>query len=171
LCLIIFLIPFKIKIYYEFINSSKYKITLTYLFGFIKKEIASTNKYIEKDNANRYNNLKLNYIRLIQHFINKGKMEKLYFTVNIGFNSASLLGISIGIIWAMINSMFMYFLNDYDIDRIYDKDIQVNPRFNQDIFELFFLCIIKVNLVYIIIEYIKILKMRKGGESIARTSN
>lgn len=169
--LIIFLIPFKIKIYYEFTNGSKYKITFIYLFGIIKKEIDSTNKYIDKDNANKYSDLKLNYINVIQHFINKGKIEKLRFIVNIGFSDASLLGISIGIIWAMVNSMFIYLLNDYDIEKIYSKDIQVNPIFNQDFFELFFLCIIKVNLVYIIIEYIKILKIRKGGESVARTSN
>lgn len=171
LCLILILIPIKIQAYYEFTDSSKYQVTLTYLFGLIKKEIDSTNKDSEEENGNKGNNSKVNAIDLFRYFIDKGDTRKLYLTINLGFKDASLLGIAVGVIWAIVNSVFAYFLNSYDIDKINEKEIQVIPKFNQDIFELFFLCIIKVNLVYIIIAYIRILKIRKGGDSIARTSD
>ena len=176
LCLILFLIPFRIKIYYEFTDQSKYKITIKYLFGLVKKEIDSTseresinhkNTEMKRSNDNK---VKVNPIEYIKYFIDKGDIRKLNLKINIGFRDVSLLGITVGIIWAIINSGFAYFLNSYDIDKINDKEIQVVPLFNEDIFEIFFLCIIKVNLVYIITAYIRILKMRKGGDSIARTS-
>lgn len=177
LCLILFLIPFRIKIYYEFTDQSKYKITIKYLFGLVKKEIDSTSEResINHKNAekkrNKDNKAKVNPIEYIKYFIDKGDIRKLNLKINIGFRDVSLLGITVGIIWAIINSGFAYFLNSYDIDKINDKEIQVVPLFNEDIFEIFFLCIIKVNLVYIITAYIRILKIRKGGDSIARTSN
>ncbi len=170
LCLILILIPIKIQVYYEFTDNSKYQVTLTYLFGLIKKEIDSTKKD-NKEESNKGNNSKINAIDFFIYFIDKGDIRKLYLTINLGFKDASLLGIAVGITWAIVNSIFAYFLNSYDIDKINEKEIQVIPKFNQDIFELFFLCIIKVNLVYIIIAYIRILKIRKGGDSIARTSN
>lgn len=168
LCLILFLIPFQFKIYYEFTDQSKYLIDITYLFGLIRKEVDSTSMKVEQGKSN---NSKVDFIDFIKYFIDKGDIKKLYLRINIGFKNPSLLGISIGIIWAIINAGFAYFLNSYDIDKINDKEIQVIPRFNQDVFEIFFLCIIKVNLVYIITAYIRILKKRKGGDSIARASN
>lgn len=169
-CLILFLIPFKIKLYYEFTNQSKYKITITYLFGLLKREIDSTYRNTNEGKGNKKKKKNINTIEIIKYFIDKGDIRKLDLLINLGLISPNLLGISIGIVWAIINCIFAYFLNSYDIDRINDKDIQVIPRFNQDVFEVFFLCIINVNLVYIITAYIRILKMRKGGDSIARTS-
>ncbi len=171
LCLILFLIPFQFKVYYEFTEQSKYLIEITYLFGLIKKEVDSTSKKVKQTKGHKSNNSKVDSIDFIKYFIDKGDIRKLYLRINIGFKNASLLGIVVGIIWAIINAGFAYFLNSYDIDKINDKEIQVIPRFNQDVFEIFFLCIIKVNLVYIITAYIRILKKRKGGDSIARTSN
>lgn len=167
LILILFMIPIKIQLYYELTDISKYKTTISYLFGLFKKEIdsASENK---KTNNNKF---KIDIIYYIQYFIDKGNIKKIYFKINIGFSDPSILGISIGIFWTIINLLFGYFLRNNDIDKINYKDIQVIPMFNQDIFELFFLCIIKVNLVYIITAYIRILKTRKGGDSIARTSD
>lgn len=167
LILILFLIPLKIQLYYEFTDKSKYKTTFSYLFGLFRKEIDSASKNKETNN----NKFKIDILYYVQYFIDKGDIKKLYFRINIGFKDPSLLGISIGIIWSVINILFGYFLRNNDIDKIKDKDIQVVPLFDQDIFELFFLCIIKVNLVYIITAYIRILKTRKGGDSIARTSN
>ncbi|MDR7856170.1 DUF2953 domain-containing protein [Tissierella sp.] len=172
-CLILVFIPFKIQTYYEFTEISRYKITITYLFGLLKKEFESDNKEITIDNNknNKHRKYKINYLDFTQYFIDKGNISKLYFRTNIGFKDPNILGISIGIIWSLINIVFGYFLRNNDIDKIKEKDIQVIPLFNQDIFEIFFLCIIKVNLVYIIKAYIRISKIRKGGDSIARTSN
>lgn len=169
LILILLFIPFKIQIYYEFIDKSKYKTTISYFFGLFKKEVDSASKDIKTDKNN--NRMKIDIIYYVQYFIDKGNIRKLYFRTNIGFKDPSLLGTSIGIVWSIINIVFGYFLRNNDLDKIKDKDIQVIPLFDQDIFELFFLCIIKVNLVYIITAYIRILKTRKGGDSIARTSN
>ncbi|WP_353095859.1 DUF2953 domain-containing protein [Tissierella praeacuta] len=172
LCLLIFLTPFEIKVYYEFNQSSNYQIVITYLFGLIKKTISSDMNHIKESKTNnREINKKLNPVDLFQYLIDKGTIKKLLIKINIGFEEASLVGVSVGIVWAIANSILAYFLNRFHVYRIDNKDLQVNPIFNQDTFELFFLCIIKVNLVYIITAYIKILKMRKGGDSIARTSN
>jgi hypothetical protein len=168
---ILFLIPFKFMIYYEFTNQSKYKIIITYLFGLIKKEVDSTSKDIEQNKNGEDNSSKVNSIDFIRYIIDKGDIRKLYFRINIGFKDPSLLGIAVGIIWAIVNIIFAYFINSYDIDDIGDRDIQVIPIFDDDIFQLFFLCIIKVNLVYIITAYIRSLKIKKGGDSIAGTSN
>ncbi len=164
--LFLFLIPLKFKVYYEFTNGSKYKITITYLFGLIKKEIDSTSKNIKQGK-----NSNIDALEFIKYFIEKGNINKLYFRINIGFKEPSLLGIAVGIIWALVNSIFVYFLGFYDVGKIKEKNINVIPIFNDDIFQLYFLCIINVNLVYIITAYIRILKIRKGGDSIARTSN
>ncbi|OZV12800.1 hypothetical protein CIW83_07870 [Tissierella sp. P1] len=168
---ILFLIPFKFMIYYEFTNQSKYRIIITYLFGLIKKEVDSTSKDIEQNKNGEDNSSKVNSIDFIRYIIDKGDIRKLYFRINIGFKDPSLLGIAVGIIWAIVNGIFAYFINSYDIDDIGDRDIQVIPIFDDDIFQLFFLCIIKVNLVYIITAYIRSLKIKKGGDSIAGTSN
>lgn len=174
LILILFLIPLKIQLYYEFTDESKYKTTISYLFGFFKKELDSASENVKDDNKknNKKNNkINIDILYYFQYFIDKGNIRKLYFRTNIGFKDPSLLGTSIGIVWSIINILFGYLLRNNDIDKIRDKDIQVVPLFDQDIFELFFLCIIKVNLVYIITAYIRILKTRKGGDSIARASN
>lgn len=170
LILILFLIPIKIQLYYEFTDISKYKTTISYIFGLFRKEIDSASK---KKNANKKNSnkFKIDILYYVQYFIDKGDIIKLYFRTNIGFKDPNLLGVSIGIVWSIINILFGYFLRNNDIDEIKDKEIQVIPLFDCDVFEIYLLCIIKVNLVYIITAYIRILKTRKGGDSIARASN
>ena len=172
LILLLFLIPIKVKMYYEFAEKSRYKVTVTYLFGLIKKEIDSTRKEnIDKEVDDGFD-IKGNHKSYVQYIIDKGHIQKIDFKVNIGFEDPSLLGISFGIVWAIVNVVLGYLLRNKDVDKIEEKDIQINPLFNMDIFEMFFLCIINVNLVYIIIAYIRTLKeIREGGESIARTSN
>lgn len=171
LFIILFIMPLKINIYYEFTDESKYKIIITYLFGLIKKEIDSTKKE-ETKYKNRKIKFKINPKDYIHYMIHKGNVKKIHFKMNIGFKDPNLLGISIGIIWAIVNGCFAYIFRNKNIDKIKEKNIQVNPIFNEDVFEMFFLCIINVKLVYIIIAYIRILKERKeGGDSVARTSN
>lgn len=166
------MIPFRVKIYYEFVDTSKYKIIITYLFGLIKFEFNQSKNSgdIKKDKEDDIKR-KLNSINHIQYLADKGTIEKIYFRINLGFEDPSLLGILIGCSWSIINLCFGYFLRNIDIDKIKEKDIQVIPLFDHNIFELYFLCIININLVYIITAYIKILKEKKGGDSIARTSN
>jgi hypothetical protein len=171
--LIIYVIPFKIQIYYEFDDISKYRIVFSYCFGLIKFEFDPLAKK-GKDGNSRKINKKLNMnniLEYIQYFIDKGKIEKIYFRVNLGFEDPSLLGISIGFAWTIINLSFGYLLKNIDINKIKEKDIQVIPFFDHNIFEIYFLCIINMKLVYIITEYIRILKRRKGGDSSVRTSN
>jgi hypothetical protein len=171
--LIIFVIPFKIQIYYEFDDISKYRIVFSDCFELIKFEFDPLSKK-KKDKNSRKTNKKLNInnrLEYLQYFIDKGKIKKIYFRVNLGFEDPSLLGISIGFAWAIINLSFGYLLKNIDINKIKEKDIQVIPFFDHNVFEIYFLCIINMKLVYIITEYIRILKRRKGGDSIVRTSN
>lgn len=173
LILIIFVIPFKIQIYYEFDDISKYRIVFSDCFELIKFEFDSLSKK-KKDKNSRKTNKKLNInnrLEYLQYFIDKGKIEKIYFRVNLGFEDPSLLGICIGFAWAIINLSLGYLLKNIDINKIKEKNIQVIPFFDHNVFEIYFLCIINMKLVYIITEYIRILKRRKGGDSIVRTSN
>ncbi|NLK44665.1 MAG: DUF2953 domain-containing protein [Tissierellia bacterium] len=170
---ILIILPIKIKFHYEFTDSSKYKVTITYLFGLIKREIDSTRKE-KKENKNKKdlsNFKKIDAYELLRYFIDKGKIKKLYLKTYIGLNDPFLLGIIVGVIWSIISIVFGFILRDKTIDEIKDKDVLVHPCFNQDIFQMFFLCIIKVSLVYIIVVYIRFLKKRKGGDIFARTSH
>lgn len=173
LILIIYVIPFNIQIYYEFNDISKYRIVFSYCFGLIKFEFDPLSKK-KIDINSRKTNKKLNInnrLEYMQYFIDKGKIEKIYFRVNLGFEDPSLLGISIGFAWSIINLSFGWLLKNIDINKIKERDIQVIPFFDHNVFEIYFLCIINMKLVYIITEYIRILKRRKGGDSIVRTSN
>ena len=174
--LIICLIPFKISFYYEYIDTQKYMIRVSYLFGLIKFTFDSTSQVIKDDERYKGKNEKnkaglIHAINYSKYFVDKGKIEKLYFRVNLGLEDPSLLAITIGIAWAAINSCFGYLLRNKNIDKIKERDIQVIPLFDQNVFELYFLCIISINLVYIITAYIRYLKEKRGGDSIARASN
>ncbi|NLV88600.1 MAG: DUF2953 domain-containing protein [Tissierellia bacterium] len=169
--LILLILPIKIKFYYEFTDSSKYKITITYLFGLIKKEIDSTKKEKKENKRSLSNNKEIDSYELLRYFIDKGTIEKIYLMVNIGLKDPFLLGIIVGLIWSIISIFLGFILRDKTINEVKEKEIMVHPCFNQDIFQIFFLCIIKSKLVYIIIVYIRILKRRKGGDIFARTSH
>lgn len=168
---IFFILPLKVEFYYEFSESSKYKIIATYLFGLVKKEIDSTKKE-KKESKNSNSRLKkIDAYDLLRYFIDKGKIEKIYLNTIFGLKDPFLLGVAIGLIWSIISVVLAFILRDKSIEEIKEKSIMVTPRFNQDMFQLFFLCIIKINLVYIIIVYIRFLKKSKGGDIFARTSH
>lgn len=168
LILIIFFIPVEIHANYEFNDGSKYKICIRFLLGLMKIEIDSRKK--TKIITKSGKKLKLDMIDIVKYLIDKGSISELYFKINIGIEDPSILGISVGIIWAIINIILGYFFRNTSLEKIGKTDIRVEPLFEIDIFEMFFSCIIKVNLVYIIIAYLRISKIRKGGDSIERTS-
>ncbi|HEY8361403.1 MAG TPA: DUF2953 domain-containing protein [Tissierellaceae bacterium] len=168
--LILLIIPLKIEFYYEFTDYSKYKVTVSYLFGLIKKEIDSTKK--EKESKKSKSGLKkIDAYDLLRYFIDKGQTKKIYLNIIIGIKDPFLLGIVTGIIWSISCLIYSFILKDKYINEIDNKYIMVTPKFNEDMFQIFFLCIIKVNLVYIIIIYIRYMKKRKGGGIFARASN
>lgn len=169
--LVLLILPLKIKFYYEFTDSSKYKITITYLFGLIKKEIDSTEKEKKENRRGLTNFRKIDAYELLRYFVDKGKIERLFLNVKIGLKDPFLLGILGGIIWSITSFIFGLILRDKTLEEVKEKEIMVTPLFNQDIFQLFFLCIIKAKFVYIIIVYFKFVKKRKGGEIFARTSH
>lgn len=168
LLLVIFFIPVEIQANYEFNKGSKYKIGIRFLLGLIKLEIDSekNTKIITKNRKK----IKLDMVDVVKYLIDKGNKSNLYLKINIGIEDSSILGISVGIIWAIINIIMAYFFRNTSLEKIEKVDIRVEPLFERDIFEITFTCIIKVNLVYIIIAYLRISKIRKGGDSIERTS-
>ena len=142
--LIVYVIPFKIQIYYEFDEISNYSIVVSYLFGLFKFEFNPLSKK-KKQKIIEKTNKKLNIkkrLRYLQYFIDKGKIEKIYFRVNLGFEDPCLLGVSIGFAWSIINLAFGYLFKNKKIDKIKEKDIQVIPLFDHNVFEIYFLCII-----------------------------
>lgn len=168
LLLILFLIPVKIQADFEYIDCSKFRIVIIFLFGLIKLEIDSekSTKIAGKNGKKS----KIDIIDFIQFILNKGSIKYLYFRTSIGIKDPLILGIAVGVIWAIINMVFAYFFRNVPLEKIGKTDIRVEPMFERDVFEMFFSCIIRVNLVYIIIAYLRIPKIRKGGDSIARTS-
>lgn len=168
---ILLILPLKIRFYYEFVDSSKYMVTITYLFGLIKKEIDSTKKEKKENKKKLSTYSKIDAYELLRYFIDKGKIEEITLNTYIGLEDSFLLGIIVGYIWSIISILLGFLLRDKTIDEVKEKNIMVYPRFNQDIFQIFFLCIIKTNLVYIIIVYIRFVKKRKGGDIFARTSH
>lgn len=161
------LIPIKIVVHFEYSDKYYYDIKISYLFGLIKKQIDSNNKMIT---INKKGKLKVKATELIGLLIDKGNLKKFNIKVNIGMLEPSILGISIGVIWTIINVVLSAYFRNSSIEKVGIKSIEVNPYFNVNLFEVFFSCIIKLNIVYIITTYIKLSKMRKGEENIARTS-
>lgn len=169
--------PIEFKINYQFAENSKYKITIIFLFGLIKKIIDSEEKSLGDNNPKKKEDRKkknkewlINGIDFVRYLIDKGSIEHISLKVNIGSVEPCILGVTVGLIWTIINIIFSYFFRYKSLEDIETIDIGVIPLFNRDVFEIYFNCIIRRNLVYIIIVYLKNLKKRKGGDSIARTS-
>jgi hypothetical protein len=170
LLIILLLIPLKIEIDYTYLNESNYKIMFSYLFGLVKKEINSNdeeNKCKDASNGSK----KISSKQYIKYFLDKVKFEKLFLTLTIGISDPFLLGITTGVCWSLINIILSILFMNKDIDKVISREINVLPIFNENIFQIHLNCIIKLNLVYIITAYIRILKEKEGGEDFARASN
>ncbi|MBU5437579.1 DUF2953 domain-containing protein [Tissierella sp. MSJ-40] len=170
LLIVLLLIPLKIKIDYTYLDGSNYKIIFSYLFGLVKKEIDSNNKENKCKDTNN-GSKKVSSKEYIKYFLDKGKIEKLFLTLTIGISDPFLLGITTGVCWSLINIILSILFMNKDIDKVISREINVLPIFNENIFQIHLNCIIKLNLVYIITAYIRILKEKEGGENFARASN
>ena len=170
---ILLFLPFKIKIYFEYVCGPKYKIIITDAFSLIKKEVDSTYKE-ENNKKSKYKESTINDINpkeYVDYFISKGKIDNLNLQFKIGIDDPFILSIVTGVCWTIVNIFIGVILKDKDINDIKNKNIDITPIFNEDIFEINFHCIIKVKLVYIITAYIRIIKERKVGVDIVRASN
>ncbi len=170
LLIILLLIPLKIEIDYTYLNESNYKIIFSYLFGLVKKEINSNDEENKCKNTNN-SSKKISSKQYIKYFLDKVKFEKLFLTLTVGINDPFLLGITTGVCWSLINIILSILFMNKDIDKVISREINVLPIFNENIFQIHLNCIIKLNLVYIITAYIRILKEKEGGEDFARASN
>lgn len=185
-CLLIVLIimtilfwPLYIVIDFKKKENNTFNIQLTALKGLIKYKIYNEKKMLERKKQNKniknkevqikkyllyYNQ----YKKIISFFLRKGSLKKLYWVTSVGTEDAALTGIYTGILWAIKNSIISIFINKTEVDEIY---INVHPDFNNKKFEIIFNCIIKCNLVYIIIVSLYGFSIKKVVNKHARTSN
>ncbi|MBV1817417.1 DUF2953 domain-containing protein [Anaerosalibacter bizertensis] len=171
--------PLYIVIDFKKKENNTFNIQLTALKGLIKYKIYNEKKMLKRKKQNKnVKNKKLQikkylanydqYKKIISFFLRKGSLKKLYWVTSVGTEDAALTGIYTGILWAIKNSIISIFINKTEVDEIY---INVHPDFNNKKFEIIFNCIIKCNLVYIIIVSLYGFSIKKVVNKDARTSN
>lgn len=184
--LVIFLVmPLHIHISIEWNKKFNIKIKLITLFGLIKYrfDIAKIKSWYgekaigknkEDEGKKIFNTIKKirkyysNNKKLIDYFLKKAKIEKIYWVTNFGLGDAALTGVSTGILWSVKNWVLAIIINNKKVKEIY---VNIFPDFNSDNIESQFSCIISWNFVYIITVSLYLLIMKiKGGEKNANTS-
>ncbi|MBW4828786.1 MAG: DUF2953 domain-containing protein [Clostridiaceae bacterium] len=171
--------PLYIVIDFKKKENNKFNIHLIALKGLIKYKIYNEKKMLRRKKQNKdvkNNRLQIKkylvyydqYKKVISFFLRKGHLKKLYWVTSVGTEDAALTGIYTGILWAIKNSIISIFINKTEVDEIY---IDVHPDFNEKKFEIIFNCIIKCNLVYIIIVSLYGFSIKKVVNKDARTSN
>ncbi|MBU5293192.1 DUF2953 domain-containing protein [Anaerosalibacter bizertensis] len=171
--------PLYIVIDFKKKENNTFNIQLTALKGLIKYKIYNEKKMLKRKKQNKnVKNKKLQikkylanynqYKKIISFFLRKGSLKKLYWVTSVGTEDVALTGIYTGILWAIKNSIISIFINKTEVDEIY---INVHPDFNNKKFEITFNCIIKCNLVYIIIVSLYGFSIKKVVNKDARTSN
>lgn len=174
--LILLFAPMKIKIEYIGSNGkSQLNIFTYYLFGLFNPEIYPFDK--REDKKHGHTSL-LNKLKSINRDPKKKKYfhyiwDKLIFKsisweTKIGIRDPALLGIVYGFIWNL-KSTIIGFLSSKKSIRIISIDVV--PIFEEDKLDIRFDCIIKIRMVYIIIIWLWIKKIIKGGDEIVRASN
>lgn len=167
LFLILLLLP--VRFTFEFTygaNVIDLNISISYLFGFFSPEIYPFDKNIVK---RRKNSFKQVYSReLFDYIWDKLIFKQLEWKTRIGSKDAFLTAIMYGSMWSIKNILTSIILTKKEIERL---DINVEAEFNEEKLDIFFNCIIKIRMVYIINIWIRLIKIRKGGDYNVRTSN
>ncbi|MCR2042645.1 DUF2953 domain-containing protein [Anaerosalibacter massiliensis] len=176
--LVILLWPLYIVIDFRRKESNEINIQLIALKGLIKYKI-DNEKIIQRYKRRKKNDgekefkikryLKYynQYKKVISFFWKRGEIKKIHWITDIGSKDAALTGIYTGLFWAIKNSVLSILINKREIDDIY---INIYPYFNKSKFETRFNCIIKSNLVYIIIISLYGLSIKKVVNKNGRTS-
>ena len=176
--LVILLWPLYIVIDFRRKESNEINIQLIALKGLIKYKI-DNEKFIQRYKRRKKNDgekefkikryLKYynQYKKVISFVWKRGEIKKIHWITDIGSKDAALTGIYTGLFWAIKNSILSILINKREIDDIY---INIYPYFNKSKFETRFNCIIKSNLVYIIIISLYGLSIKKVVNKNGRTS-
>ena len=176
--LVILLWPLYIVIDFRRKESNEINIQLIALKGLIKYKI-DNEKIIQRYKRRKKNDgekefkikryLKYynQYKKVISFFWKRGEIKKIHWITDIGSKDAALTGIYTGLFWAIKNSVLSILINKREIDDIY---INIYPNYNKSKFETRFNCIIKSNLVYIIIISLYGLSIKKVVNKNGRTS-
>jgi len=97
----------------------------------------------------------------IKYIVGKLEISSLKFYLKFGVGDAALTAILYGLFWSIIGLIFNVILISKETDNI---NINIYPDFSERIYEVDFLCIIKIKIVHIIIAGFKGLKVFiKGG--------
>ena len=97
-----------------------------------------------------------------RYLIKKIKIIKVIWRTSVGFENAAITGVLTGGVWSIKGFILSIILNGKKIN---DIKLNVIPQYDQNIFETYIDCIIKIKLVYIIIAGLNGLEVKlKGGE-------
>ncbi|QQY80639.1 DUF2953 family protein [Keratinibaculum paraultunense] len=140
-------------------------ISLFKIFNFKIKPFSDKKRKINKKSG--FNQFYLNK-DFLNYILDKIILKQLTWKTKIGFNDAFLTAIVYGSIWSIKSVLISFILTNKEIEYL---DFDVEAIFNKEELNVLFNCIIRIRMVYIIIIWIKILRMRKGGGKNVRTSN
>lgn len=174
--IILLIMPMEFKIIYNYIEgSSRLNINTSYLFGIFKPELYPFDK--EKKDRNyktgfldRIKSIHMDdqYKEFIDMIWEKLVIKRVNWETKIGFEDAFYVATIIGSLWFLKSLIIGFLLSNKEVE---DLSYNVIPIFNKNQLEIIFDCIIKIRMVYIIIVWIWLKKINKGGEVIGRTSN
>lgn len=120
-----------------------------------------------------YKEIKDDVFGILNYITRKtGVFESIKIRVDFGFSDVSKTGIMTGTLNGILYNIMSYFHNNYTVR---DWEISVNPDFDNEKFDVFFDCIVKLKTVHIINIAFKGLKifniMRKTTKKKGRKAN
>lgn len=110
-----------------------------------KKESASKK---ESSYINLYKLIKDDVFKILRYLLKNGAVfEQIQLKTEFGFSDVSQTGIMTGTLNALFYNVMAYFHNNF---KVKDWNIEVNPDFENEKFNAFFDCIVKLKIVHII---------------------
>lgn len=168
---IIILMNCHLKLFFSFEHTqteNEFDILIKYLF--IKKRInpkrsEDKEKKEEDEKPDKgikyykkiYKLIKKDALKLISYLLKKAVVfEKINIKTNFGYSNAATTGIMTGVQNAFAYNIMAFFHNNFHVR---NWDISVNPDFDNERFDMYFDCIVKMKTVHIISVGIKGLKI------------
>ncbi|MTI70221.1 MAG: DUF2953 domain-containing protein [Firmicutes bacterium] len=115
-----------------------------------KEKIISVENIIEK--AYEYKKYSYILIKVHNYFTQRIKIKRIIWKTKLGLEDAAITGMLTGTLWSIKSNILFFITNNYKTKEV---KLDVTPFFNENVFEIYFNCIIRFKMVYIIVAGLK----------------